>query len=130
MTEMIALIYEKLRGIDRWPEVMATVLSAPISTRSSKGKLSGWSSDTKLRWLDFHGNLQTAHIKVSDNSPLFQLYKGSTVKIRYNPARLSSFYLRQRVQDRLYSFFLFVLFLGTVAGLEWLRIIAFGPTRR
>jgi hypothetical protein len=47
---------------------------------------------------------------VYDNAPLFQLYCGKTVTIRYDPRKPSSFYLRDLLRYRIRRFLTYVKF--------------------
>ena len=47
------------------------------------------------------GKEHKGKFKVSENSPLFQLYDGQTLTIRYNPANPRQFYQREVAESNL-----------------------------
>jgi hypothetical protein len=100
---MLIELWEKLRGYDKWTETTATIQSSKLAEEqigevynrySENEPVYEWESTNTLAWADASGNRHTAEYQVSEDSPLFQLYDGQTVTIRYNPVKPDQFYLR------------------------------------
>jgi len=101
---MLLEFWERLRGYDKWIETAATINSSDLAeveigkarmTRFSDWEpIDEWQSKCQLAWTDASRASHTATYAVAEDSPLFQLYDGQTVAIRYNPARPDQFYLR------------------------------------
>jgi len=88
---------------DKWPEAEAKILSSEIReplaadfdlAPSSSLDLECESS-CAISWIDSSGKEHTSEYGVPEYSPLFQLYDGQTVTIRYNPSNPDEFYLRE-----------------------------------
>ena len=56
-----------------------------------------WQGNEELVWRDREGNEYREELTVRENSPLFQLYDGNPVKVRYNPASPTQFYVREEM---------------------------------
>jgi hypothetical protein len=57
--------------------------------------------DEELVWTDSSGTQQREPIQVSEDSPVFQLYEGKSVRIRYKPEHPSEFYVREELAYRI-----------------------------
>ena len=95
--------WERLRGLDKWVETEASVRSSEL-TQVQVGRtgrygdgdpIYEWQSFEELAWRDETGAEQKERLSAHDGSPLFQLYDGKSVKIRYNPAKPYEFYIRE-----------------------------------
>jgi len=118
---MLIEIWERLRGYDKWIQTEATIGSsqlaqAPLAPINTGGKnppadtrTLEWRSVCTLAWKDGSGRQYTGTYRVSDNSPLFQLYDGQTVSIRYSPANPTEFYLPGVQKSRAVSLFKWAL---------------------
>jgi hypothetical protein len=62
-----------------------------------------WQSTCGITWKDASGNLHSAKYKVAENSPLFQLYDGQSLTIRYNPKNPDQFYQRDVAKSNMIS---------------------------
>lgn len=102
-TTMLIEIWEKLRGYDKWTQVDARIQSSNLDEVQVMAVPDGygrvqtadeWQSTCGISWTDSTGKEHKAEYKVSENSPLFQLYDGQTIAIRYNPANPDKFYQR------------------------------------
>ncbi len=100
---MLIALWERLRGYDKWPQAEATIKSSNLSEEkigevynryAENDPIYEWESTNTLAWTDAAGLQHTVHYTVNEDSPLFQLYDGQTVTIRYNPANPEQFYLR------------------------------------
>lgn len=100
---MFIEIWEKLRGYDKWTPVNAKILSSKlddvqvVAVPDGYGRVQTgdeWRSTCGIAWTDSNGKEHKAEFKVSENSPLFQMYDGQTLPIRYNPANPDRFYER------------------------------------
>jgi hypothetical protein len=114
---MLIEIWERLRGYDKWLQTEATIKSSELAEvwvatdpddRGGKNKPSGaaikeWRSTCSLAWSDAASQPHKAQFEVSDNSPLFQLYEGQAVTIRYNPANPGEFYLPGVLKSKVMS---------------------------
>ena len=103
---MLLRYWERLRGYDRWPQVEGTIQSSRISEegadqiRGNGEQVYEWRSTNVLVWKDLAGESHSAEFDVSEDSPLFQLYDGQTVPLRFNPANPDEFYLPAVLRSR------------------------------
>ena len=122
---MLFETWEKLRGIDLWTETDARVLSAPMFVDGRQAGAGVSRSEIRIGWQDQAGKRFRAKFMVRDSSPLFQLYQGKTLTIRYNPRKPSSFYVRDLLRYRIREFLVYLTFaavsLALFSGLSWLR---------
>jgi hypothetical protein len=98
-------IWERLRGYDKWIQTEATILTSELTEpdaglernekRSNLGSPLQWHSTCTIGWTDVSGISHKSSYTVSELSPLFQLYDGQTVPIRYNPACQGEYCLRE-----------------------------------
>jgi hypothetical protein len=104
---MLIEVWERLRGYDKWMAAVATVQSTTLSRLHIGGKQSkspvtvGWESINKIVWQDTNQIERTAEFRAYEESPLYQLCEGDRIKIRYNPANPSEYYLPGLIQSRL-----------------------------
>jgi hypothetical protein len=111
---MLIEIWERLRGYDKWLETDATIQSSRL-TDVEVGEIRGRGgprrpviaseSDCTIAWTDANGEKHTAVYEVFEDSPLYQLYEGQTVTIRYNPADPDQFYLRGVLRSQIVTRF-------------------------
>jgi hypothetical protein len=122
---MIFDLWEKLWGIDRWPEADALVLLAPMLADDPRAGPGGSRPEIRIEWEDAAGASFRGKFAVPAGSPLFQLYEGNTVVIRYNPQKPSSFYSREHLRYRIRRLLLYIAMgvfcLALLVGLRWLR---------
>jgi hypothetical protein len=111
---MLIELWERLRGYDKWVETDAKIQSSNLSEeqiaevygRSGVYEtVSEWQSTNTIMWTDASGKEHSAEYEVDEDSPLFQLYDGQTVTIRYNPANPDEFYLRGLASSHAGTFF-------------------------
>jgi len=100
---MLIEIWERLRGYDKWIETAATIKSSKleevvVSARKDGTPIYGWQGDEEIVWTDRDGDKQCEQLEVMEDSPVFQLYDGNPVVIRYNPANPSHFYVREQLR--------------------------------
>jgi hypothetical protein len=127
---MLIEIWERLRGYDKWAEADAKIESSDVEQTpytNRDGSVSyTWASGDQIAWIDSRGEKQCADFTVDDESPLYQLVGGETVKIRYNPAKPEQYYFRDLLRSRVRRFFQLtfytILFLAVLAILIWLKI--------
>jgi hypothetical protein len=96
---MLIEMWERLRGYDKWVETEAAIKSSELAevevrrirpNRFSEAEpVDEWHSTCELAWTDKAGTQHTDQFEVAEGSPLFQLYDGQTVNIRYDPANPS-----------------------------------------
>jgi len=123
---MLLEIWESLRGYDKWVRTDATVKTSELAQQwiaaspSEKGEqkprgaaIKEWRSTCTLAWADGANREHTAQFEVSDNSPLFQLYEGMIVSIRYDPNNPAEFYLPGVMKSRV------------VSGVKWTALFLF-----
>jgi hypothetical protein len=101
---MLIEIWERLRGYDKWIQTEAKIKSSELAEVeigrirpnrfSDSEPIDEWHSTCGLAWTDTVGGQHTDQFEVAENSPLFQLYDGQTVTIRYNPTNSNQYYLR------------------------------------
>jgi len=90
-------------GCHKWPEAEATILSSelrePLAADFDLGPSSSFDLECEskcvISWIDSSGKEHKSEFGVPESSPLFQLYDGQTVPIRYNPSNPDEFYLRE-----------------------------------
>ncbi|MGA9673519.1 MAG: DUF3592 domain-containing protein [Terracidiphilus sp.] len=135
---MLAEIWERLRGYDKWTATEATILSSKLvkmkperpwkTGHKSQSPDGGWQSNCVISWTDALSSSHKGRYWVSEGSRLFQLYDGQTVGIRYDPANPVEYYLRelsrQKARFILKRVFLFVY----LAFLCWRAVLDFGPS--
>jgi hypothetical protein len=113
---MLIELWERLRGFDKWTQTQAKIKSSnlaeveigkiPTSILGSWGSFEAiveWQSTCLVTWTEASGKSHEAEFKVAENSPLFQLYDGQTVTIRYNPANPDQFHLRGLLGSRFHT---------------------------
>ena len=105
---MLIELWERLRGYDKWIEAEATIQSSNLTEErigeekhrfTEDEPIYEWQSMNSVAWKDLTGQLHTGQYRVSENSSLFQVYDGQTVKIRYSPNNPDKFYLRGVIQS-------------------------------
>ena len=97
--------WERLRGFDKWSETEAIIESSKVKWYRGSGAEEIDLSRNLIAWLDACGQKHKAQIKVHEGSPLFQLYEGKTLAIRYDPLSPGRFYSRDLLSARI-GFFL------------------------
>ena len=132
---MLIEFWESLCGYDKWTPTEATVESSNYSDRVVTYGYNTQSVDGLTRpetttvnqstsvitWTDESGKLYRSQYTVTKPSPLFEMYGGEKVPIRYNPANPSDFYLRELRQGEMVSMLRKVLYLivAVAAGVYW-----------
>ncbi len=132
---MFMELWESLCGYDKWTPTEATVESSNYSDREvidgyntqavdglTRPETTTVSRSTSLiTWTDESGKLYKSQYTVTKPSPLFEMYGGEKLAIRYNPANPRDFYLRELRQGEMYSMFRKVLYviLAVAAGIYW-----------
>jgi hypothetical protein len=112
---MLIEIWERLRGYDKWIQTEATIQSSDLNEMEigkvrdyslvGSQSVEEWNSSCVLAWTDKSGNSHEAEFDVAEDSPLFQLYDGQKVAIRYNPANPDQFYLRGVSASKVHTWF-------------------------
>jgi hypothetical protein len=112
---MMIEIWEHLRGYDKWPRTEATIKSSDLaeveigrvrySSFSRAEPIDEWKSANVLTWSDATGSVHEAEYTVAEDSPLFQLYDGQTISIRYDPLNPNQFYLRGVTSSKIHTWF-------------------------
>ena len=109
---MLIEIWERLRGYDKWTQTEATIRSSdledvdvgiPSGSYCPDRTIDEWQSFCDIAWTDASGTQHTAEYSVSEDSPLFQLYEGQKVILRYNPADPDHYYLRGVLRSKVLS---------------------------
>jgi hypothetical protein len=100
---MLIEIWERLRGYDKWIQTEATIKSSQIdevivTDTRSRQPIYGWQGNEEIAWIDRDGVQQCEPMTVPENSPVFKMYDGNTVVIRYSPADPSDFYVREQLR--------------------------------
>ncbi len=115
--------YVKLRGIDEWPETLATVQSMDFveGGYGSEGKMPD-AQKVCFTYLDRAGNSRSGKVKVYEDADLFFIEEGSDFPIRYNPKRTEKYFVRGAQGD--WSWFTTLILLGflTAGFIELIRI--------
>ncbi len=101
---MLIEISELLWGYGKWVRTEATIQSSTLQEPEA-GKEWGekrnydntyftWQATCEAAWTDVSGNSHSGRFVADEHSPLFHLYEGKTVQLRYNPAIPNEFYIR------------------------------------
>ncbi|MFZ1937954.1 MAG: DUF3592 domain-containing protein [Terracidiphilus sp.] len=112
---MLIELLEKWRGYDKWVEADARIKSSDLAPcgitdfscggRANVMPALEWQSNCVIVWKDLDCKEHSAEYAVWGNSPLFQLFEGQSVTIRYNPSNPDEYYLRGVMQSRLSTTF-------------------------
>jgi hypothetical protein len=86
---VIEELLAKLRGVDKWPETQATVVS--VDRVVAEGRYAARATVT-FSYRPAGGEIQSGTFFVGDQSSLYNLDETDTFPVRYNPARPESFY--------------------------------------
>lgn len=123
---MLAKIWERLRGYDKWIETEATVQSSQVRAKSHVGRDGSvsytYDSGVDLIWTDAQGQRRSAAFAVDDQSPLYQLVGGESVTVRYDPGRPDRFYFRELLFSRVNFCIRMALYVLLLAGFLLLLI--------
>lgn len=101
---MLIEVWERLRGYDKLVQTEATIKSSHdevvvAATRSGK-PIYGWQGNEEISWVDKDGVQQCEPLAVSESSPVFKMYDGNSLVIRYNPGSPDDFYVREQLRYR------------------------------
>jgi hypothetical protein len=83
-----------MRGIDKWPEVQATVRSIRLYEElpSRRYEFARKLAEVTFAYTDGQRNLQYGWIVVEDSSTLYDAKENDTFSIQVNPARPEQYY--------------------------------------
>jgi hypothetical protein len=101
---MLIEIWERLRGYDKWIQAQAILKVSEVEevvvghTRPEDLPIYEWRGNEEIFWTDQAGVAQCEPLAVSENSPIFKMYDGNPIIIRYNPASPSEFYVREQLR--------------------------------
>jgi len=106
---MLIGIWERIRGYNGWTVTKATIMSSTVTkVEAAWSRLYGksepvetWWSSCRIEWTDKAGRSHSASYAIPEGSPLFQLYDGNTVVIRYDPLRPDQYYFRDLLWSRI-----------------------------
>lgn len=108
--------WERLRGVDQWPEVQATITSEKWRTTASRsGRVWTHLASVDVKYQSPDGLLRSRRIRFARS--LNYLDTGDWFYIRCNPADPSKIYVRQSAQGK----FLVISAALTPAILIWVR---------
>jgi len=115
---MWLVLWEKVRGYDKWIEAQATVQTpeTPRSPSEEVDEQPAWGGDI-LVWTDQSGNRQSANFIVPDDCTLYQKVAGDTLVIRYDPRNPARFYFRQLYRIRIRTTAKRILITASIIGL-------------
>lgn len=131
---MLIELWESLCGYDKWTPTEATVESSNYSDREvtygydtrpdgvTRPETTTVSQSTSvITWNDESGRQYRSQYTVTKPSPLFEMYGGEKLAIRYNPANPRDFYLRELRQGEMVSMLRKMLYfiLAVAAGVYW-----------
>ena len=106
---MLLELWEHLRGYDKWIQTEATILAADLEELKIEDRdgvdvpIDDWQSLSTISWTDSNGYSCSGEYVVEENSPLFHLYEGQTLTIRYNPQAPHKFYIRGVLRSQILS---------------------------
>jgi hypothetical protein len=132
---MLIELWESLCGYDKWTPTEATVESSNYSDReviyaydtqspdgSARPETTTVSQSTSvITWKDDSGKEYRNQYTVTSPSPLYEMYGGEKLQIRYNPANPREFYLRELRQGEMFSMIKKAIgvILAIAAGAYW-----------
>lgn len=129
---MLIEIWERLRGYDKWIQTEATITASDLTeeeVRTVHSEVGGdeamteWRSTCNIAWTDMFRTPHSAAYIVSEGSPLFELFEGQTVTIRYNPAYPAQYYLRAELRSKVASTIKWTVIPTLIGFLAWLMKI-------
>jgi Protein of unknown function (DUF3592) len=93
---MLEQLFEKWRGIDRWPQTEATVVSIEVV---SEGGYRQPPPSAKICFLyrDTTNSTQSGELTVDNLTSLYNLQANDTFQIRFNPQKPSKFYCSEAI---------------------------------
>jgi hypothetical protein len=106
---MLIELWERLRGYDKWVQTEAKIESSELEEKevaSSRDRYGNDHTDFEsastcwICWTDTEGKEHRSFYEVWEDSPLYQLYDGQSITIRYNPANAEQFYIRGVLQSQ------------------------------
>ena len=112
---MLEELLAKLRGADKWPEIVATVTSASRQLARGKGKsYRRESCDVHFRYAPSNCGNQIGRFKVDLGSSLYHLEADDNFKIQFDPRRPSRYHSNAyRIPlEAKWPFFLLASFVG------------------
>jgi hypothetical protein len=86
---MLIEVWERLRGVNQWPETTATVSSI---NRYAAPKAGGFLADVSFNYQDKQGEYQSGLYKVESHSSLYNFKPGDTFPLRFNPTRPQQYF--------------------------------------
>ena len=86
---MIEELLAKLRGVDKWPETEAGVVS--VDRIAAEGRYPGRAT-ISFTYRPSGGEIQSGTFIVGDQSSLYNLDEKDSFPVKYNPARPERFY--------------------------------------
>ncbi len=99
---MLIEVWERLRGYDKWPQAVATIESSKLEEVEEYQRRGPsryrWQGDEELVWLDQSGTTRRESIAVGEDSPIFRLYEGKPVTVRYSPSIPAEFHVREHLR--------------------------------
>jgi hypothetical protein len=106
---MLIGTWERIRGYDRWTETRATIKSSTVAKVEAvwsrlyckTDPIETWWSTCLIEWTDETGRSHSASYAIPEGSPLFQLYDGNTVVIRYDPSRPGQYHFPDLLWSRI-----------------------------
>lgn len=81
---MIEELWLRLRGVDKWPETMATVVSVSRYEKPN-GRTTTPAADVTFFYRDGNNEQQSGFYTVDENSSLFNISENDTISVRFNP---------------------------------------------
>jgi hypothetical protein len=103
---MLIEIWERLRGYDKWIQVEAAIKLSEMEevvrghSRYGDEPIYSWQEYQELLWKDPSGKKWKKSVTVGENSPIFKLFDGKSVTIRYNPSSPDEFYVREELRRK------------------------------
>ena len=93
---MVPKLLTRWYGNDRWPETDATFMSCE-EVFHHEGQEGGPSASARFAFYyrDLSGSIQSGHIHVDDESPLYTLKENDAFRIQFNSQKPSKYYCRE-----------------------------------
>ena len=91
---MIPKLLTRWYGVDRWPEVDATVMFCEEEVPNKNEKGPSASARITFFYRDLSGSIHGGHLYVDDESHLYSLKQNDAFRIRFDPENPSNYYCR------------------------------------
>jgi hypothetical protein len=123
---VFASLYRKLRGIDRWPETQATVVSIADPGGNDNPRNGPPIVRISFFYHDAAGSMQGGDLVADSRTSLYNLHKDEQFPIRFNPRRPEEFSCWEAHDPVTAGIREIGLLVGAIAALIAMAVLFFG----